>query len=554
MVSESPARRFLAEARRRLARRRAAWGVSARRLTSGPDHILVAPADLRAGDAHIADEIYAGRFPLAGRILETQGASPFTIALPSREFAEELHAFAWLRNLRAAGHPLSYANGRALVSDWIRLHGNRAEGVAWEIDVVARRLIAWLSHSSILFKDADRRFRRRFLKSLSVQAAYLGRVAASARDGEERMRVRIALALVSICLPATPSAIRLAARRLDAELDRQILPDGTHISRNPQAALDILVDLLPLRQSAASVGHDPSVRLISAIDRMFPALRFFRHRDGALALFNGGSAASGERLAAVLRHDDTTAGRLRELPHGGFQRLGAGDTVVIADTGPTPAGNVGLQANGGCLAFEMSTGRDRLIVNAGAPVHDRETYLRFSRATAAHSTATIADISQVRVETSRFAGPRLVAGVTNVTATPQDSDTGARAFSATHDAYLARYGISHERQLRLEADGSSLIGRDRFLGADGRLADTVRLEAVLRFHLHPAVTVEERDGEIVLVPPGGHRWAFVCLDAQAKVEDDVFFADSAGPRRSHQIVVSVIISQTPELQWTLGRA
>ena len=36
------------------------------------------------------------------------------------------------------------------------------------------------------------------------------------------------------------------------ELQRQILPDGGHVSRNPRARLEILIELLPLRTAFTS--------------------------------------------------------------------------------------------------------------------------------------------------------------------------------------------------------------------------------------------------------------------------------------------------------------
>ena len=59
-----------------------------------PDRLIVAPTDLRSLDPFVAEEILEGRFPLAGRILETYGRSPFSVELPSRAFAERLHSFA----------------------------------------------------------------------------------------------------------------------------------------------------------------------------------------------------------------------------------------------------------------------------------------------------------------------------------------------------------------------------------------------------------------------------------------------------------------------------
>ena len=44
-------------------------------------------------------------------------------------------------------------------------------------------------------------------------------------------------------------------KSFDTELDRQILPDGSHLSRNPQASVELLFDLLPLRQTYANQGE-----------------------------------------------------------------------------------------------------------------------------------------------------------------------------------------------------------------------------------------------------------------------------------------------------------
>ena len=68
------------------------------------------------------------------------------------------------------------------------------------------------------------------------------------------------------------------------KLQQQFLSDGGHVSRNPQAALEILLDLLPLKHTYVNLGHDGPVKLISTIDRMFPILRFFRHSNGDLLM------------------------------------------------------------------------------------------------------------------------------------------------------------------------------------------------------------------------------------------------------------------------------
>src|SRR4029450_1013680 len=98
--------------------------------------------------------------------------------------------------------------------------------------------------------------------------------------------------------------IRAATKRLAEELERQILPDGGHISRNPGALIELLVDLLPLRTAFTARNIPPPAALLNAVDRMMPMLRFFRHGDGNFAPFNGMGPTPTDVLTTILAYDD----------------------------------------------------------------------------------------------------------------------------------------------------------------------------------------------------------------------------------------------------------
>ena len=212
-------------------------------------------------------------------------------------------------------------------------------------------------------------------------------------DGVPRLQVLIALCYASLCLANQAKQIRSASKKLSDELQRQILPDGGHISRNPGALIDLLIDLLPLRQTFAARNIAPPPALLNAIDRMMPMLRFFRHGDGTIALFNGMSGTPSDLLATLLAYDDTHGTPMASMPHTGFQRLDAGPMTVIMDTGPPPPANVSHEAHAGCLSFELSSGPSRIVINCGMPSTGRDNWRAFARSTAAHSTLTYNDIS-----------------------------------------------------------------------------------------------------------------------------------------------------------------
>ncbi len=549
------AREFWRKARRRLRAGPAyRWRYSGRT----PERVLIAPPDLRLADPQIALEIYYGRYPLSGRLVETGGQSPFAIAVSHHGWQRSLHGFRWLRHMRAAGTELASANARALVADWIAMHGSHISGVAWEPGVTAKRIIAWLQHSSVVLQGAEFPFYRAFLKSLAIQIRYLRSTAREMPDGKDRLRARIALAFAALSLPVPSSALRAATRNLGEELDRQILADGGHVSRNPLTVLEILADLLPLRQTYANQAETAPAALMGAIDRMLPALRFFRHQDGSLARFNGMGATIQDRIAAILRYDDTAGAPLLHAPHSGYERLAMGDVTVIADTGAAPPPELSGAAHAGCLSFELSAGRQHFIVNAGLDTYGDPEFRPLARATAAHSTATLNDTSSARFShsprLSSLVGSPLVGGPAKV---PCQRDDGPdhQGFIASHDGYVQRFGIVHERELVLSQKGSVLTGRDSFYrpGA-GPVANDGRDFVTVRFHLHPEVRLfRDNQARLVLAADGTDGWTFSCDEVLPELEESIYFAGLGGPRISRQIVLAFKASELPRVNWRLRR-
>jgi uncharacterized heparinase superfamily protein len=545
------------------------WRRARRRLRAGPiyhwrykgrtpERVLIAPPDLRLADPQIALEIYYGRFPLSGHLVETGGKSPFQLDITNPQWLKSLHGFRWLRHMRAAGTELAAANARALVSDWIAIHGSRISGVAWDPVLTARRIIAWLQHSSVVLQGAELPFYRAYLRSLAVQIRYLRSMVPEMPDGKEKLRARIALAFAALSLPVPQSALRNATRNLSAEIERQILPDGGHISRNPMAVLELLADLLPLRQTYANQAEEPPATLIGAVERMLPALRFFRHQDGSLARFNGMGATIHDRIAAILRHDDTGGAPLLHAPHSGYERLSMGGTTVIADTGMPPPAEVSGRAHAGCLSFELSSGRHNFIVNSGVDTFGAPEFRPLARTTAAHSTATLNDSSSARFNVSAgvnvLVGAPLVGGPRSVRSERRDSKD-AQGFIAVHDGYVARFGVYHERALSLSQGGNVLKGIDRFFLSGGKAArNNGRDFVIIRFHVHPERELHtDEEGRPVLNSRGADSWVFTVSGVETAVEESIFFAGLSGPRKTRQIVLAFKASEVQEVRWQFTR-
>ncbi|WP_027566295.1 heparinase II/III family protein [Bradyrhizobium sp. URHA0013] len=524
------------------------------------DRLIIAPHDLRTADATRAAEIYAGRFVFAGKIVNCHGRSIFDLEPPSEDWEVALLGFGWLRHLRAADTALTRANARSLIEDWIGNPASKRRPVARRADVLARRVISLLSQAPLVLNDTDNKFYRRYLRALAREIRLLRYTMVNIPDGVPKLQVLIALCYAALCLANQASHIRSTSKKLSDELQRQILPDGGHVSRNPGALIELLIDLLPLRQTFAARNIAPPPALLNAIDRMMPMLRFFRHGDGNFALFNGMSATPSDLLATLLAYDDTHGAPMSNMPHTGFQRLDAGQTTLIIDTGPPPAAGVSHDAHAGCLSFELSSGISRIVTNCGMPTTGRDNWRPFARGTAAHSTLTYHDTSSCQfVEMSAM--KRLLHGAP-VTSGPVEVESyreivqNGTLLTTSHDGYLTKFGAIHRRVLMIADDGARIDGEDTLSPPQGGRFKGPDADFALRFHLHPAVKASRLSDArgVMLVLPNRDVWTFEALDDKVELEDSVSLAGNDGPRRTAQIVIRQDARQAPSIRWSFVRS
>ncbi len=523
-----------------------------------PERLTIAPIDLRTADPTVALDIYEGRWVFGGEGLDIDGFSVFDAVTPSEAWARELHAFGWLRHLRASDLQLSRTNARALIDEWIRFSSHH-DATAWAPEIVARRLIAWFAQTPLFLEGSDYGFYRRFMRSVTKQVRYLRRVAYDGPPGLPRLRVMIALATAALTMSDQPRFLRQSSRRLDLELVNQMLPDGGHISRNPRVILEALTDLLPLRQAFSVKGNQPSHVLVSAIERMMPMLRFFRMGDGGLARFNGLGDTPNDLIATVLAYDDARGALAPAATHSGFHRLEAGGTVVVIDTGRPPPIDFSGRAHAGCLSFELSVGAQALIVNCGVPAPGLNSLRRLARTTAAHSTATINDTSSCRFMTSAssgdWLGEAIVSGPSRVDVDRRDTGDGT-GITMQHDGWIDRFRIIHRRALRFTDTGDMLEGTDSFILPSGGFAQRTGKDTfAIRFHLHPDIGAREHPEtrSVILELPDGERWEMEADVGDLRVEESILMSDTRGNREADQVVIHGRVQHTPEVSWRLFR-
>ena len=526
--------------------------------TRDVNHLLLVPRDLRTADPSLSIELDMGQFGLAGATVLLQERSPFFVEPPNKAWASELHGFSWVRHLQAARSERALQQALDLNATWLD-HFRSQKGLAWQPEIAAQRLINWLCYSNFLLQKTDEHHYIKFIDAIDDHMRYLTMTAPHAGAGMPRLHVLIATVFAGLCVANQEKFLEAQAKLLCNELERQILSDGGHSSRNNALLALILLDLLPLKQCFVSRDLTPPQPLVDAINRMLPMIHYMRLGDGLLSRFNGAGTTLPDTLSTAMSYDDAMSQPLVSAEASKYFRLQQGNVIVLMDGGSAPPLPLSKKAHAGCLSFEVSSGTCPIIVNCGAAPPAFHTMANNARATVCHSTLTINNRSSAQFihdKTLKTEEDSLIEGPLQVMAEVEHGADQAQILGS-HDGYLEAFGLIHHRRLSLATDGYKLSGEDWIELPEGRetVQRGVGLPYAVHFHIHPDVQAERAgDGtSITLTLPDSQVWTFTANGAVIFLEESIFYADFAGPCQSMQMVIRGTCAGPVTIGWALAK-
>jgi uncharacterized heparinase superfamily protein len=533
------------------------------RLGGPPQVASRLPEPVLLGEAERGQRLVAGHWRALGHDVGVGRLSIWEVPLPDARLEAERQACLWLDDLAALGNKPALALARAWIQDWIRRFGTGG-GPGWEPDLAGRRAMRWVVHSAGLSQGLDRVAADRFWRTLGAHQRYLARLWPEAEDGLPRLHALTGLVWTGIVLPHPGHAEALA--ELAALAEALVDAEGGTPSRAPEDLAEALILLIWTARLLEDAEQHAMAPQLQAIVRAVPALRPLRLGDGGVARFHGGGASEAGRIDQALAELKLQTQPKPRLPMG-FARLGGGRVVLVMDGAAPPQADIETRGHASTLAFEMSVGRQRLVVNAGPGRLFGGDWALLARQTAAHSTVEVDGRSSARIVSRGFVartfGPRLVDGPA-VVSVRQAQDASGQWLLATQDGYVASHGLLQERRIHVDARGQEVRGEEILTVADARArsqferaATGGRLGFAARFHLHPGVrpVLDPGRQRVSLSLPSGEEWVFRASGGAVDLEDSVYFDPAApAPLPTMQVVVRAeVVEYLGQVTWSFGR-
>ena len=552
-----------------------------------PGHVLAAPfrraSPIRVlatvespvtGDRAAGMALRAGHFLVHG-VKQPIGQLEFENSVRlSPGLERTVHGFTWLDDL-AASAPREDCIGIAerITSLWLDANPKSPRGAgkgpAWCVENVGLRVLAWLVHAPLVLAGRDGALKPRLLDAIGESAHWLDKQTPRSGAGLGQVAGWAAVTAAGLLLPEGRPRRLYGEAALIKALGEMVAEDGGNLSRCPAAQIDAIRILTHLIACYEAVDQNAPDALWVMRELLVPPLLALRHGDGAIGNWQGQGAIGADRLASLIEATGIRTRALNAPQHWGFQRLRGGTTMVQFDAGPPPRAR---HARCGCastLAFELSDGPARLIVNCGGaawagglvPARIGQGL----RATAAHSTLVLDDANSTAV----LLHGQLGRGAETVEVERRAINRHGREATrveASHDGYGARFGLTHRRILSLSADGTELSGED-ILVPVSRKGKTGKVGFAIRFHLGRGVEVHlAQDGRgASLLTGDGRLWQLRLRGTGAgengaedeiklSCEDSLWVDGDGRPHATEQLVIEGLTSRGGgQFSWLLKK-
>jgi uncharacterized heparinase superfamily protein len=518
-----------------------------------PLKLIAVPRDHVQGDRQRGDALLAGRFTVGSGTLSLAELD-FADLSADAALVEQLEGFSWLRDLAAAAAREKGARlAEAVIGRWLLAHGTRVDE-AWAPHLWGERILFWSAYAPYILSSSDPGYRSALLNTLARGARHLEANAEKAPPGLRRITACCGVVAAGLLVQGGVQRVARGEAGLSRALSAAQFDDGGLVTRSPFEQMQLVDRLGLLRSCYQAAKQTIPDGIEAAAAAALAALHGVTMGDGALSSWQGCNPGEASRLTALVEGCGLRARPLRQARGWGYQRLSALGTVLVIDAAPPPPQKIAAQGCASTLAFEMSDGGQRLVVNCGGPgplpTDVAEELVRGLSTTAAHSTLVLADTNSTNI----LADGSLGKGVEDVTI-HRSEDNDASRLESSHDGYVRAFGLIHKRSLMLGNDGKELRGADQ-LTPKGRKKIRESAPYAVRFHLAPGVeTTITADGMgAILRSKGAPPWNFRCRGGHLALEESLWLDGSGRPQRTTQLVILGEVSALGgEIGWQFRR-
>jgi len=408
---------------------------------------------------------------------------------------KNLNSFFWLFSLDLKS---SKKNTQDIISLWIKKN-YLYNAKSWAVDIVAKRIISWLSNSRLTYEDSDDNYKRKFNNIIKKQINHLISEIKATELVDDKIIVCSAVILTGLCYQDEDGYLDIGLNLLKKLAKLSFDNSGFPRSRNIRQLNFYLKYFVLIREWLKESQNEIPEFINENIYYLGQAYAITSQNNKYDLLFNGNHESNNLDFDNYLKRFGYNF-KSQNTESGGYAVLNNKKICLVVDIGPTPDKKFSSNYQAGSLSFEIISGGKKLICNSGYFQNFKHKLNGISKSSATHSTLILDDRSSCKFTKTKqiFEGLKIIKK--NIV-----FEKNYWKVNAAHDGYLKQYGVTHDREIEFYPEQMKFIGHDKIIFKN----EARNLKYEIRFHLEPNVKVMKTlDSKTILIDLDGEGWKF----------------------------------------------
>ena len=461
----------------------------------------------------------------------------------------KIHNFLWLNLVDRKNNPEII---QKIIFDWSIKYGNYKKEV-WNNNSINLRTISWISNAEIILNNNDKSFEKLFLKCLLKQINFIKKNVNNTEDNK-RIASISTIILSGLVFREYYYNFKFGIKELKKLIDNFFDKNGFPKNRNCENLLTFLQYFILIKEWIKQGQEIIPEYLEEIIEKNLVCLNSFKNSSNKLPLFNGSTEKNLESFLEYLEKlNYNFEEKLKSV--GQMQIIRNKKATLYFDSGEPPSYKLSKDYQSGPLSFEYLSDNEKIITNCGFGRKISKKIELISKFTSAQSTLCINDTSVVKFKKNNLINRAYGSTISNSFKTfdiDRVEDKSNILISATHDAYLEKFGYLHRRTIKFFKKNNDLVGKDTLIKKNSSL----NVNFSIRFHLYPGIsTVKTISGKSVLLQINKKKsWIFSSQNQKIDVEKSLFLGGNKALNNQCIVIYGNTQNGDVDVEWKLKKA
>ena len=447
---------------------------------------------------------------------------------------KNLHSFFWLFSLDLKS---SKKITQSVILNWVE-ENNNYNKKNWEVDILSRRIIAWISNSKLTYENSEDKYKNKFNTIIQKQINHLINEIEKSKLFDNKMIGCAAIILTGLSFKEDKYlnfGLTLLKKIINFSFDNQNFPKSRSI-RQLNFYLKYFVLIREWLKESQNEIPEYIDEIIFYLGKSYSILCQGIKKN---ILFNGNHEGENNDFDQYLNNHGYKF-KNNSLEAGGYAILKNKKISLVMDIGPTPEKKFSRNYQCGALSFEIISNNKKLICNSGYFQKTKHKLNDISRSSANHSTLIIDNHSSCKINSSKLEIENNLKILKKTTIMEKNYWN----ICASHDGYNKRYGVIHEREIEFFPENYKFIGQDKLL----KKKNFKSSDFEIRFHLEPNVKImKTQDGKSILIDIENEGWKFTAHGYTIDIETGLYFGKKNSFTENQNLFISGITQNEDQI-------